>query len=93
MATSDYRYKLARSIKIGDVLYYEVEELKKDPIHPELPEQLVKVPRALVVSVIERDHEEAGRPLDEFVFIDTKSDMLLKAKPNDRLRLYIGGRS
>lgn len=89
MASLTYRYKSARAVKIGDVLYYEVEELVRDPDHPELPGQPVKAPRALVVTSIERSRDENQRAIDGLSFFDDKTGARLQARPDERLRLYV----
>jgi hypothetical protein len=79
-----YRYKLARSIKIGDVLHVETEQIISDKDHPEVAPHLVKIPQALFVSSIEA--EDDGMT-EHRVFIDRATGLVVRARPDSRLRL------
>jgi hypothetical protein len=80
---SIYRYKLARAVTIGDVLYLEDEVFQRDSRIPTMKPCRVKMPVALVVTTIEKGENDTLR------FLDRDTGRIAEARPDKRLRLMI----
>lgn len=84
-----YKYKLARAVKIGDLLYIETISYEKDPRHMNMEAVEVKHPTALKVTVIEQDVDDKNKPTGKLLFIDRESGCMLCASPESRLRMVV----
>lgn len=78
-----YRYKMAYSVKIDDVLHVNDYEMIEDKEHDDVAPHRVKTPYALRVSSIEQDSKDANKLL----FIDRSTERIIRAAKDKRIRL------
>jgi hypothetical protein len=78
-----YQYKMAHSIKIGDVLHINDYRMVEDKNHPEVAPRREKTAYTLHVTCIEQDEENPGCLL----FIDRSTGCIVRHGKDSRVRL------
>jgi hypothetical protein len=78
-----YRYKMAHTVKIGDVLHIDDERYVSDENHPEVAPHREKIAYSLRVTCIKQDDENPGCLL----FIDRSTGSIIKYNKMGRVRL------